>query len=37
MLESYQKKFIDFICGNLINTEVSGQDEKIEARHGGTT
>jgi hypothetical protein len=36
-LEAYQKNFPDFICGNPINTEVSGQDEEIKAGPSGTT
>ncbi len=30
-LETYQKNFLDFICGNLIKIKVSCQDEEIEA------
>ncbi len=31
-LEVYQKKFLDFIYGNLTSIEVSGQDEKTKVR-----
>jgi hypothetical protein len=34
-LEAYQKNFPNFICGSTISTEVSGQDEEIEARPSG--
>jgi hypothetical protein len=31
-LEACQMNFLNFIWGNLISTEVSGQDEEIESR-----
>ncbi len=34
-LESYQKKILDFICGNPTSTQVSGQGEEIKARPSG--
>ncbi len=36
-LETYQKNFPNFICGNLTSTEVLGQDEKNETKPTGTT
>jgi peptide subunit release factor 1 (eRF1) len=36
-LETYQKNFPNFICGNSTNTKVLGQDEKTKARSNGTT
>ncbi len=34
-LEAYQKNFPNFICGNLTNTEVSGQDEERKTKPSG--
>jgi hypothetical protein len=31
-LEAHQKNFLDFMCGNLISTEISSRDEDIEVR-----
>ncbi len=36
-LQTYQKNFLDFICGNPTNTTISGQDQEIEVRPSGTT
>ncbi len=36
LLESYQKKFLDFIRGSPISIKVLGQDEEIEAGPRGT-
>ncbi len=36
-LEAYQKNFLDFICGNPISIEVSGQDEETKTGPGGIT
>ncbi len=35
-LETYQKNFRDFICGNLTSTKVLSQDEEIEVGPSGT-
>ncbi len=35
-LETYQKNFPDFICGNPTSTKVSGRDEKTKVRPSGT-
>jgi len=34
-LETYQKKFLDFICGSPTSTKVTGQDEKIKVGPNG--
>ncbi len=34
-LETYQKKFLDFICGSPTSTKVTGRDEKIEVGPNG--
>jgi hypothetical protein len=36
-LETYQKNFLDFICGNPTNTKVLVKDEEIEAGPNGIT
>ncbi len=36
-LETYQKNFPNFICGNPTSTKVLGQDEESETRPSGTT
>jgi hypothetical protein len=35
-LETYQKNFLDFICGNPTRIKVLGQGEEIEAGLSGT-
>jgi hypothetical protein len=35
-LEAYQKKFLDFICGNPISIEVLAQDEETKVGPSGT-
>jgi hypothetical protein len=36
-LKVYQKNFLDFMCGNPINIEVLGQDEKTKVGLSGIT